>query len=75
VCLQVATDRAVSKHLGHSRNLGKAGLPPIPSDGRTVDDTAMLEFGDLWGCGRTGRPALLCCPRVHLVLSADGPDQ
>jgi hypothetical protein len=30
VCLQVATDRAASKHLGHSRNLGKAGQRADP---------------------------------------------
>jgi len=46
MCLQVAADRAASKHLGDSRNLGKAGPWPIPPDGRAVDDTAMPEFGE-----------------------------
>jgi hypothetical protein len=44
--LQVAADRAASKHLGYSRNSAKQARGPIPPDGRAVDDAAMGEFGE-----------------------------
>jgi hypothetical protein len=44
--LQAAADRAASKHLGDSRNLGKARPRARPARRHTVDDTAMPEFGD-----------------------------
>jgi hypothetical protein len=45
--VQVAADRAASKQLSDSRNLGKPGPRADPArDGRTFDDTAMREFGD-----------------------------
>jgi hypothetical protein len=46
VRLQGAPDRAASKHLGDSGNLGKAGPLPDPSDGRTVDDAPLSESGE-----------------------------
>jgi hypothetical protein len=45
--LQVAADRAASKHLGDfPATSAKQARTPIPPDGRTFDDTAMREFGD-----------------------------
>jgi hypothetical protein len=39
-------DRAASKHFGEFRNLGKSGPRADPTRRRTVDDTAVPEFGD-----------------------------
>ena len=44
--MQDAADPAASKHLGDSRNLGKAGPRADQTRRRTVDDTAMPEFGE-----------------------------
>jgi hypothetical protein len=49
VCLQVATNRSASKHLGHSRNLGNAGLLAVSARRSAVDNAAMPEFGELQG--------------------------
>ena len=46
VCLQVVADRAASKHLGDFCNLGKSGPCADHTGRRTVDDTAVPEFGE-----------------------------
>ena len=62
--MQVAADRAASKHLGHSRNLGKAGLLAVSARRRAVDNAAMLEFGDLRDQFRGEASALLSVTEV-----------
>jgi len=46
VCLQVAADRAASKHLGQSPTSGKQARGPIPPDDHTVNDPAVPAFGE-----------------------------
>ena len=46
VCLQVVADRAASKHFCDFRGLGKSGPCADHIRRRTVDDTAVPEFGE-----------------------------
>jgi hypothetical protein len=55
VCLQVVAERAASKHFGGFRNLGKSGPCADHTGRRTVDDTAVPEFGEDQGAPGFGR--------------------
>ena len=55
VCLQVVANRAASKHFGDFRGLGKSGPRADHTKRRTVDDTAMPEFGEKQGRTDFGR--------------------
>lgn len=65
VCLQVVADRAASKHSGDFRNLGKAGPRADHTRRRTVDDTAVPEFGEERVLGGVVGRVLLSSRLVH----------
>jgi hypothetical protein len=66
--LQVVADRAASKHFGDFRNLGKSGPCADHTRRRTVDDTAVPEFGDLRDPFGYGDSALLWLGDGHSGL-------
>jgi hypothetical protein len=70
VCLQLAADRAASKHLGDSRNLGQEGLLADPAGrphGRRHCDARVWRQG-----GRCRLPRVQPCLCVRVGIAGDG---